>query len=102
MNELDTLGVQCPNCQAPATHRCTVPTDTGRKSVRWVHSARVDAAVKQMREHSSEYLVEFTDGGGEAQCEFYAARDTAEAIAKEREGALYEVRLIANYEVDRN
>lgn len=32
--------VQCPNCQAKPKQKCTQPTDTGRKPVRWVHLER--------------------------------------------------------------
>lgn len=35
--------VTCPNCQAPPGTPCTQPTDTGRRSVAWVHLARQSA-----------------------------------------------------------
>lgn len=36
--------VKCPVCGAEPNKRCTVPTDTSRKTVWWVHSARHDLA----------------------------------------------------------
>jgi hypothetical protein len=38
------LDITCPNCNAPAGHSCTRPTETGRVVVGWFHSAREDAA----------------------------------------------------------
>ncbi|UVF61619.1 hypothetical protein SEA_GENAMY16_66 [Gordonia phage Genamy16] len=38
------LMVDCPNCLAKPHERCTQPTDTGRKPVRWVHLKRENAA----------------------------------------------------------
>lgn len=35
--------VACPNCQAKPSEPCTQPTAGGRRTVLWVHSARVDA-----------------------------------------------------------
>lgn len=32
--------VTCPNCNAQPGQPCTQPTDTSRKAVAWVHSAR--------------------------------------------------------------
>lgn len=31
----------CPNCQSPVGEKCTQPTDTGRKPVSFIHSARL-------------------------------------------------------------
>lgn len=38
------LEVGCPACQAKPGEPCTQPTDTGRRSVRWYHHARVTNA----------------------------------------------------------
>lgn len=37
------LAVSCPNCQAKPGEPCTQPTDTGRRPVAFVHSARITA-----------------------------------------------------------
>ncbi len=34
----------CPACNARANKRCTAPTNTGRREVKWVHYAREQAA----------------------------------------------------------
>lgn len=39
--------VDCPNCQSKANAKCTQPTESGRKAVRWVHSAREQAAAEK-------------------------------------------------------
>lgn len=33
--------VTCPACNAKPGKPCTVPTDTGRRAVNWLHLARV-------------------------------------------------------------
>lgn len=40
------MEVKCPNCQSGPGRKCTQPTDTGRKAVRWVHLAREHEAQK--------------------------------------------------------
>lgn len=36
------LGDDCPACGAQAGMPCTVPTDRGRREVKWVHMGRED------------------------------------------------------------
>jgi hypothetical protein len=40
----DPLDVPCPACQAKPGARCTTPTDTSRREVKWVHLGRQDRA----------------------------------------------------------
>ncbi|QFG13570.1 hypothetical protein PBI_LAMBO_61 [Gordonia phage Lambo] len=40
------LTVKCPNCDSEPYERCTQPTDSARKHVRWVHLAREHAAIE--------------------------------------------------------
>ena len=44
--------IACPNCQVAAGERCTVPTDTARRPVNWIHSARIDAVTNPERKLS--------------------------------------------------
>lgn len=37
--------VACPACYAAPGHPCTTPTETGRRDVKWTHSARHDARI---------------------------------------------------------
>lgn len=39
-----TIDTTCPNCQARPGQPCTAPTNTGRRDVKWFHSARESAA----------------------------------------------------------
>lgn len=32
----------CPACNAKPGNPCTTPTNTGRRDVKWIHSARED------------------------------------------------------------
>lgn len=34
------LSRSCPVCFSPAGKKCTMPTDTGRKAVQWIHLKR--------------------------------------------------------------
>ena len=97
MDKALPLLIQCPNCAAPVGRRCTIPTDDGRKSVRWVHMARMDAANEQLLNEATEYMVDFNEDD-EAQCEFYDDRDKADEFAKSVNGVLFAVRRIASYE----
>jgi len=36
--------VQCPACNAAVSVPCNAPTNTGRRTVDWVHLARIDLA----------------------------------------------------------
>lgn len=41
LSEADRVDtVRCPTCQAPPGSPCTQPTDSSRRDVTWVHSAR--------------------------------------------------------------
>lgn len=43
------LTVVCPNCNAQAGKACTMPTDNGRRFIRSLHWARIDASNEQAR-----------------------------------------------------
>ena len=40
MEKIGAYAVECPACMVPAGDRCTVPTETSRRPVDWVHFAR--------------------------------------------------------------
>ncbi|WPH58008.1 hypothetical protein SEA_LUCKYLEO_60 [Gordonia phage LuckyLeo] len=40
---MKALEATCPTCLSPPHQRCTQPTVTGRKPVRWVHLKRESA-----------------------------------------------------------
>lgn len=40
MEKTGAYAVECPACMVPAGERCTVPTETSRRPVDWVHFAR--------------------------------------------------------------
>lgn len=44
MSDYAPIDLECPNCQANAKELCTEPTDTGRRTVKFFHYARIDLA----------------------------------------------------------
>lgn len=44
---LNPLDYTCPNCNAQPGKYCSVPSNTGRKQVPWVHSSREALAGEQ-------------------------------------------------------
>lgn len=43
------IDVGCSNCQSPAGHPCSQPTDNGRRDVTWFHSAREARAEREAK-----------------------------------------------------
>lgn len=41
---LTPLMIPCPVCNAGAGYPCNIPTETGRRDVRWFHNLRQDRA----------------------------------------------------------
>ena len=92
------LLVECPACAAPVGKPCNVPARDGRRDVGWFHLRREELATQKLL----EYMVDFTDGGGEAQTEFFESKDAALERAQETEGKLYEVLLMEDFSVERS
>lgn len=52
--------VPCPTCLATAGQPCTVPTDSGRRAVTWVHVARGEQLLlASLRVRNDEYFLTF-------------------------------------------
>lgn len=48
----ELLRSACPACQAPPGERCTSPTNTARREVRWIHLARYESNQEARRASS--------------------------------------------------